>query len=200
MMIKKALGCLGMILLFAILGWVAAFLLSLAYTGGTFNPWIAAPLPKGQVAEHFTSTEGPYAKVSTLNDSLFAYPLNPEEQAGWKEISGDETNLPVEANAEWECQPVTMVQFTLYRPPGRTRERLECFYTIYSNLEYQGSSTYIYRFAIQENGEIWRWENFTFGWRSLGYLLYFSPYGLIGGAILGLLLFGLISWLRARYK
>jgi hypothetical protein len=192
-MLKKVLGCIGMITLFAILGWLVAFLLVLAYTGGAFNPWRAAPLPEDQAADHFSIAEEPFVYIRTTQGQVFAQSLDPEQPRQWEAGGGENPG----EGGDWECWLTDKVWSTLYQPPGRIRERLECIYIIHDNREYAGSTTYVYRYAILENGDVWRWENFSSGWRSLAYFLQFSLFGIIGGALVGLLLFGLLLVLRA---
>ena len=96
-------------------------------------------------------------------------------EAGW-EPAGLPADLPkVEA-----CEQ-SQAAFQLYqRPP---KDRVSCVQFHYVDPHFSGTLI----LALDKNGEVWEWQH---GSMEYGFLLY--PMGLLGGALAGLLLGGLL--------
>jgi hypothetical protein len=184
----KGLGLIAVVLIAALLGLGAGFAGYRKWWTDTSDDWEPVPLPGSRQPDHFVITPGPFVYVQSTSGVLLA------QQAGestW-ELVQDLAPEDDQLRLHGECQPEStdVASAWEYRPPGTIAQALECRYST------SAESGFMLRYVILTDGGIYRSFGGAHGLEALIRMVVYSLIGLLGGALVGGILYGLLLLLR----
>jgi hypothetical protein len=186
---KKSLGCLLSVIFSSLVGiWISIQLFNL-WAEGAFVPWQSTNLPAGISPAKFVIYDGPYVYLQTADGELYAQQLETSTSPTWEVAQRSSLVTDPAYSTKYLEKDFEQLGWWTRKPPGEVRQLIECDY-------FQHKSGVTYRYALLENDKIWR---SSFGIHPTGGLvvsLKFMGGDLLGGVVLGLLLFGVIIWLK----
>lgn len=195
-MAKRALGCLIFIFFPGLLGIYIGMQVADRKLSGQTNPWISMPLPDGAIPANFVEGVGSIAYIRSTDGRLFFQELESyRDPPVWQEIEGIISEEDLDNRiASGNCTPVPVGPHTTWgeKPPSGSIAQINCWHHV--NPEHIVSAMYV----ILEKGEARRWIRDDPGLGSLGIFLIYMGLGGVIGAALGLLLYGVILWIRGR--
>ncbi|MCU0491064.1 MAG: hypothetical protein MUD01_05735 [Chloroflexaceae bacterium] len=138
-----------------------------------------------EAATAFVSVDSREVTVRTVSGALFTCPEDGENC--WQQLPPN-VAAPVQKESN-PCQPA--IEWNVLPPPGQVMERRnweECYSDAAVFVEYVRLS----------DGSIWRWDDFISSYLGLGSLALALVCGAMLGAVVGLLLGGLLLWYMGR--
>jgi hypothetical protein len=182
----KGLGLVIVVLIAALLGSGAGFVGYRMWWADAADDWEAVPLPGGQQPDHFIIAADPHVYVQSTGGVLFA------RRAGESTWELAQDIAPANDRLHGGCQPEStdVASAWPYVPPGTIAHALACSYST------SAETGFMLRYIILNDDGIYRSFGGAHGLETLIRLVVYPLVGLLGGALVGGILYGLLLLLR----
>lgn len=195
-MIKRALGCFIFIMIPMLIGSYIGMEISDRKLTGVDTPWLSMPLPYNAEPVSFIEGVGSIAYIRSRDGKLFMMELEEyRHPPAWREVEGIVPEAEMDRRIAFgSCTPVEVGSHPRWdvEPPSTSIAQLNCLHSV--NPEHNVEMV----FVILEDDDVRRWIRDDPGLGALGVFLIYMGLGAVLGAASGLLLYGLILWIRGR--
>ena len=163
---------------------------------GVDTPWLSIPLPMNAEPVSFIEGVGSIVYIRSKDGRLFMMELEEyRHQPAWCEVEGILPEVEMDRRIAFgSCTPVEIGPHPKWgvEPPSTSIAQLNCLHSV--NPDHNVEMV----FVILEDGDVMRWIRDDPGLGALGIFIIYMGLGAVLGAAIGLLLYGLVLWVRGR--
>jgi hypothetical protein len=183
----KTVGLIVAILTGAAIGLLVSLRAFDAWWSSGTHAWEPVPLPGGRQADHFVIGEDQYVYAQSNSSVVFV------QQPGLTDWTPEGDFTPQSNPPYGRCDPQGLEAASAWedRPPGTIEQALLCEYST------SAETGFTVRYLILSDGVIWRqYVEGVHGQAAMIAMIGFPLVGLVGGALVGCSVYGLILLLR----